>query len=84
MVLERMGRLEEALQSWDRAVEARPEDPEIWARRGLLRLRLQRVEEGRRDLERAWRGRGKLNPELQNQVREALDRVQAASGGRHS
>ncbi len=84
VVLERMGRLEEALQSWDRAVEARPEDPEIWARRGLLRLRLQRVEEGRRDLERAWRGRGKLNPELQNQVREALDRVQAASGGRHS
>jgi tetratricopeptide (TPR) repeat protein len=78
-ILERAGRLQEALASLDRAIEERPDDVMAWAKRGLLRERLGDLEGARRDLREAWRRRRKLEEEgreaLLARVEEALRRL---------
>ena len=78
-ILERAGRLREALASLDRAIADRPGDPLILAKRGLLRERLGDPEGARRDLREAWRRRRELEEEgreaLLAQVEEALRRL---------
>jgi Flp pilus assembly protein TadD len=78
-ILERAGRLREALASLDRAIEERPDEAMAWAKRGLLRERLGDLEGARRDLREAWRRRRKLEEEgreeLLARVEEALRRL---------
>ena len=78
-ILERAGRLREALASLDQAMEDRPGDAMVWAKRGLLRERLGDLEGARRDLWEAWRRRRELEEEgrevLLVQVEEALRRL---------
>ena len=80
-ILERAGRLREALASLDRAIADRPGDLLALAKRGLLRERLGDPEGARRDLREAWRRRRELEEEGQEallaQVEEALRRLGA-------
>lgn len=73
--LEKAGREAEALDCWDKALEMEPDDALCLCRRGLLLMRQGRKQEARRDLEKAWKNRKKLEEHWRDEVERALEQL---------
>jgi len=75
IILEKAGRLEEAVASWNLALESSRNDALALAWRGLLLEKLGRKEDALADLNRAWKRRKKLGEKLRRRVEEGLNRL---------
>jgi tetratricopeptide (TPR) repeat protein len=73
--LEQIGRGEEALESWEQALEVNPKNTLVLCRRGLLLMRQGRRQEAQRDLEQAWKKRKELDAHWRHEVEQALKRL---------
>lgn len=69
-----MGRFEEALTAYDTALKAAPEDPGLWAGRGLVLSELDRQKEALQSCNRALELKPGFPPALEIKV-EILSRI---------
>ena len=68
-MLSRLGRFEESLETYDRALQLAPTDPGLWAGRGLVLLELNRLEEALQSCNKALELKPGFTPALEIKVK---------------